>query len=301
VKKPDVNAYSAAYIAQRRTVTLKRGVRKGVSLALMSLVGIVLVFPYFYMLMKSLMTPEEAASFTIKLFPSKPQFANYAQVFNDPAYFKALLNSIGTIAYNMFAITASASLSAFAFAKLEWKFKGIVWALMMSTMLIPGTITQIALFVMYKNFGWLNTFYPMTIPNLFGGGAFNIFLLCQFMRGVPRELEESAKIDGLSTFGIFLRIVMPLCTPVLMYVMVSVFIGGWGDYYGPLVFMPSSDAPKTLPYLLYMNTIGSDSMGVDKANIRMASGVLMTIVPLILFALFQKQLIEGIAFSGLKG
>ena len=285
-------------LLRRRT---ERVVSKVCRYFFMTLIGLIFVFPYFYMVMKSLMTAEEASSFTIIIFPSVPQFSNYAQVFTDPEYVTATLNSVGIIVFNIFAITFSASLSAFAFSKLKWTGRSLVWAIMLGTLLIPGTITQIALFVLYTKLNWLNTFYPLTVPNLFGGGAFNIFLLCQFMRGIPRDLEEAAKVDGFSTFRIYWNIVIPLCKPVLIYVMVTVFMSGWGDYYGPLVYLPSSSAPKTLPYLLYMNTIGSDSMGVDMANIRMAAGTLMTIVPLLLFAFFQKQLIEGVALTGLKG
>jgi multiple sugar transport system permease protein len=288
-------------LGRNNAAKARRSVSSAFGLLIKILIGAVLVFPYFYMACKSLMTPEEASSFTTVLLPKTPQFANYARVFTDSAYIKATFNSAWVIGFNMLAMTATASLAAFAFAKLKWKFKGLVWAVMMSTLLIPGTITQISLFVMYKNFGWLNTFAPMTVPNLFGGGAFNIFLIRQFMMGTPKDLESAAKIDGLSTFGIYLKIVMPLCAPVLVYVMISVFLSGWGDYYGPLVFMPSSDAPKTLPYLLYMNTLGSDSMGIDKSSVRMAAGVFMTVVPLIVFAFFQKKLIEGVTLGAVKG
>ena len=166
-------------------------------------------------------------------------------------------------------------------------------------MMLPSAVTQLPLYIIYSKLGFLNTILPFTIPNLFGGGAVYIFLIRQFMMGIPNELENAAKIDGANAFVRYSRIVVPLCKPVLIYVMVQVFLAYWGDYYGPLVYCTSATAPKTLALVLY-NFITDNSQGT-KVNILMAGAVFMSVIPTILFGIFQKQLIEGVTMGSLKG
>lgn len=262
-------------------------------------IAVILVFPYFYMVMKSLMTSEEVVG-PVKLFPAVAQWSNYISLFTENEYFKATLNSLYVIGFNVIAIPLSASLIAFSFAKLEWKGKKLMFALMMATMMLPATVTQIPLFIMYSKIGWIDTLAPFTIPNLFGGGAFYIFLIRQFMMGIPRDMTDAAKIDGATTMGIFWKIILPLCKPVLVYLMVTVFINNWGDFYGPLLYMSSSEAPRTLAYLIFLKSTEANA-ATQMANMRMAGGVFMTIIPAILFLIFQKQLIEGVTLTGSKG
>lgn len=174
-----------------------------------------------------------------------------------------------------------------------------MFAAMLGTMMLPSAVTQLPLYIIYSKLGFLNTILPFTIPNLFGGGAVYIFLIRQFMMGIPNELENAAKIDGANAFVRYSRIVVPLCKPVLIYVMVQVFLAYWGDYYGPLVYCTSATAPKTLALVLY-NFITDNSQGT-KVNILMAGAVFMSVIPTILFGIFQKQLIEGVTMGSLKG
>lgn len=266
---------------------------------LLIVIALILVFPYFYMVMKSLMTTEEVVG-PVKLFPKSPQFVNYAKIITQGEYFKATLNSLYIIGFNIIAIPLSASLIAFSFAKLHWKGKNVMFALMLGTMMLPATVTQIPLYVMYSRMGWIDTLLPFTIPNLFGGGAFFVFLIRQFMMGIPKDIEDAARIDGASTFRIYWNIVLPLCKPVLIYLMVTIFITNWGDFYGPLIYMSSSEAPRTLAYLVFLESTETNA-ATQMAHMRMAGGVFMTIVPVILFSFFQKQLIEGVTLTGLKG
>jgi multiple sugar transport system permease protein len=266
----------------------------------MIIIGIILIFPYFYMVMKSLMSSEEVVG-PVKLFPNKLMLSNYVDLFtSNNKYLKAALNSLYIILFNIIAVPLSASIIAFSFAKLKWKGKNLMFALMMSTMMIPPTVTQIPLYIMYTNMGWIDTLLPFTIPNLFGGGAFNIFLIRQFMKGIPKNIEDAARIDGASTFRIYWNIILPLCKPVLIYIMVTIFIVNWGDFYGPLIYMSSSDAPRTLAYVVFLDSTESTAAS-QMAHMRMAGGVFMTIIPGILFMLFQKQLIEGVTMTGSKG
>ncbi|MCF0112448.1 MAG: carbohydrate ABC transporter permease [Bacilli bacterium] len=269
-------------------------------LALMILIGVVLIFPYFYMVMKSLMSEEEVIDPSFRVFPAVPQWDNYVKLFSENEYFRATLNSLFVIVFNILATCFSATLIAYSFAKLQWRGKNIMFALMMFTMMLPGIATQIPLYVMYAKMGWIDTLWPLTIPNLFGGGASYIFLLRQYMMGIPHDMEDAAKVDGASPWRIYWNIILPNCKPILIYIAVTIFMTNWGDYYGPLVFMTSSDAPVTLAYLIFKKATEADG-ATRFAAIRMAGGVFMTIFPALIFGIFQRQLTDGVLTAGKKG
>lgn len=269
-------------------------------LLVMISIGIVLVFPYFYMVSKSLMDSSEVMDPTVPLLPARAQFVNYLRMFTENGYLKALGNSLIVIVFNIIATCFSASLIAYSFAKLHWVGKKVMFILMMFTMMLPGVATQIPLYVMYSNWGWIDTLLPLTLPNLFGGGAAYIFLLRQYMMGIPNDMLDAAKADGANEFKIFWHIILPNCKPILIYIAVTILMTNWGDFYGPLVFMTSSDAPYTLAYLVFKNSTEGDS-AAQLANIRMAAGVFMTLVPAAVFGIFQKQLTDGVLTAGMKG
>jgi len=266
---------------------------------LMTLLAVVLLAPYAYMVSKSLMTSDEVVDPTLRLLPDSPQFLNYAKLFKDEGYLKGFLHTFIIVGSNCIIIPLSASLIAFSFAKLKWVGRKFMFAAMLGTMMLPGVVTQLSLYVMYVNFKWIDTLYPFIIPNFFGGGALYIFLIRQFMMGIPKDMDNAAKIDGATAIVRYWSIVLPLCKPVLIYVIVNVFISYWGDYYGPYVYMRASDAPKTLAQVVFENSMERDAATYN-ANMRMCGGVIMSIVPAILFAIFQKQLIEGVVMTGLK-
>lgn len=269
-------------------------------LVIMTIIGIILIFPYFFMVSKSLMTSTEVLDPTVPIFPSSPQFSNYFKLFTESGYARALLNSLIVIVFNILATTLSASLIAFSFAKLKWVGRNVMFALMMFTMMLPAVATQIPLYVMYSGWKWIDTLLPLTLPNLFGGGAAYIFLLRQYMMGIPNGMIDAARADGASWFSIYWRLILPNCKPILIYIAVTILMTNWGDFYGPLVFMTSDNAPYTLAYLIFKNSTEGDA-AAQLANIRMAGGVFMTIVPAIVFGIFQKQLTDGVLTAGMKG
>ena len=279
--------------ARRKTLCLKI-----VLYAIMAAIAVMLLFPYFYMIVKSLMTADEVDNPYGSFFPEVPQFSNYITVFRTGGYGEGFLWTMVIIAFNLIAVPFSATLIGYSFAKCRWMGRGVMFSVMLGTMMLPSAVTQLPLYIIYSKIGFLNTILPFTVPNLFGGGAVYIFLIVQFMRGIPNEIENAAKIDGANAFLRYSLIVLPLCKPILIYVMVQVFLAYWGDYYGPLVYLTSSTAPKTLALVLY-NFITDNSSGT-KVNILMAGAVFMSVIPTILFAVFQRQLIEGVTMSGLK-
>lgn len=284
---------------------------------LMTILAVILLVPYVYMINRSLMTAENA-KYSFDFFTKDWQFSNFKTLFYDEtaiggsanprAYLDGLKYTMIIIAFNLVAVPFSSSLIAYSFAKLRWKGRNTMFFLMLGTMMLPAAVTQLPLYVMYSKsgifgnggFNWLDTIYPFTIPNLFGGGAIYIFLMRQYMLGIPKDFDDAAKIDGANTFQRYFFITIPLCQPVILYVMSQVFISYWGDYYGPMVYCDGGEL-RTLAQVVYYSTNSTDQVGTIKDNIVMAGAVFMSIIPTIIFAIFQKQLIDGVAMSGIKG
>lgn len=305
-------------IEQLRTKARRKAIAlNSVQYVFMTILAVVLLVPYVYMINRSLMTAENA-KYSFDFFTKDWQFSNFVTLFYDTtvesgstnprAYLDGLKYTMIIIGFNLIAVPFSASLIAYSFAKLKWKGRNTMFFLMLGTMMLPAAVTQLPLYVMYSKsgifgnggFNWLDTIYPFTIPNLFGGGAVYIFLMRQYMLGIPKDFDDAAKIDGANTFQRYLFITLPLCQPVILYVMSQVFINYWGDYYGPMVYCDGGEL-RTLAQVVYYSTNSTDRVGSIKDNIVMAGAVFMSIIPTIIFAIFQKQLIEGVAMSGIKG
>lgn len=309
--------YSYGLKPSKKRVSAQTVVSNVILYALMSALAIVLLVPYLYMINRSLMTADNA-KYSYDFFTKDWMFSNFKTLFYDNtvegnsanplAYLSGLKWTVIIIAFNLVAVPLSSSFIAYSFAKLKWTGRNVMFFLMLGTMMLPAAVTQLPLYVMYSQngifgnggFNWLDTIYPFTIPNLFGGGAVYIFLTRQFMLGIPKDFDEAAKIDGANTFQRYLFITLPLCQPVLLYVMSQVFISYWGDYYGPMVYC-DGEKIRTLAQVVYYSTNSTDRVGSIKDNIVMAGAVFMSIIPTIIFAIFQKQLIEGVSMSGIKG
>lgn len=309
--------YSYGLKPSKKRVSAQTVVSNVILYALMTALAIVLLVPYLYMINRSLMTADNA-KYSYDFFTKDWMFSNFKTLFYDNtvegnsanplAYLSGLKWTIIIIAFNLVAVPLSSSFIAYSFAKLKWTGRNVMFFLMLGTMMLPAAVTQLPLYVMYSQngifgnggFNWLDTIYPFTIPNLFGGGAVYIFLTRQFMLGIPKDFDEAAKIDGANTFQRYLFITLPLCQPVLLYVMSQVFISYWGDYYGPMVYC-DGEKIRTLAQIVYYSTNSTDRVGSIKDNIVMAGAVFMSIIPTIIFAIFQKQLIEGVSMSGIKG
>ena len=164
--------------------------------------------------------------------------------------------------------------------------------------MLPSIVTQIPLYVIYSKIQWLGTLLPLIVPCIFGGGVLNVFLIRQYMRGIPDSIMEAATIDGANWFQFYWRFMIPLSRPVIVLVAVQTFMTVWSDFMGPLIYL-NNEKQYTLAVGIY-NKFMSDSGGEFLPNLRMAIGVLMVIPPSILFLFFQKELIEGVALSGMK-
>jgi len=188
------------------------------------------------------------------------------------------------------------SMAAYAFARMEFKFKNFWFAMMLMTLMLPSQVTIIPQYVLFRDLGWINTILPLVVPKFLAVDAFFIFLMVQFFRGIPRELDEAARMDGAGPWRIYWKIMLPLSTPVLVTAAIFTFIWTWDDFFGPLIFLNRmQDYTVTLGLRTFVDSTGeSDFGGLFAMSV-------LSIVPIFLFFLiFQRFLIEGIATTGMK-
>lgn len=266
--------------------------------AVLVFLGLFFLFPLFALLSRSLMTDNEIIRENL-IWSKHPSFAAYARVFNLKSVYW-IFNTVAIAVINIIGITLSSSLCAYGFAKLRFPGKDLVFSVTLATLMLPSICMQIPLYVIYSDFEWIGTWYPMIIPGFFGGGAINIFLMRQFMKGIPDQLGEAAKIDGASKLRIYWQIILPLCIPILAFTMVNTFLGIWNDFMNPLMYLGSNERLYTISFGLYIDFMMSGANN-PLANVQMAGGLLMLIPCAIIFFFFQKLLIEGVTMSGIKG
>jgi ABC-type glycerol-3-phosphate transport system permease component len=190
----------------------------------------------------------------------------------------------------------SASLAAYAFARLRFRFKNVLFVIFLATMMVPSQVTLIPTFILFRAIGWVNTLYPLTVPAFFGS-AFGMFLLRQFFLSLPRELFEAAVIDGASPPYMYWRLAMPLAKPALATFGVFVFMGTWNDLITPVIYLNDMDKMTLTVVLAQLN----NGFGADYTAHTMA-GAVLSVLPLVLaFVLAQRYFVQGITLTGLKG
>ena len=281
-----------------KTLTNKQRtmIQNGIATAIISLVVVMLMFPFFVMLVRSFMTEDEIYNFP-KLLPEGLAFENYY----DATYFQSFIkwggNTLTVVVLNIIGTIISAFLCAYGFAKVRFKFKALIFGATMASTMLPSITLRIPLYLMYAEWGWLDgTLKPLIVPAFFGGGALNIFLIMQFIKGIPNSTLESARIDGANELRCLFSIVMPSCLPIMALISVNTFLGVWNDYSSSLIYLSNSEEKWTLALGFYKTSLDP----VFRENKQMAMGVLMCIPSLIIFGFSQKLLIEGVSISGMK-
>lgn len=286
------------FVAKRKTKKVKQAVRYVINYIFYIAIAVVFLFPIYCLLIKSVM-PDEQLLQMPSLWPDHLNLKPYLDALS-PEYLKYLSNTLLVCGANILGVCISAPLCAYGLAKVHFKGKNFVFGLIMATVLLPGTVTSIPLYSIYLNLGWTGTLLPLTVPVWFGGGAMNIFLIRQFIKGIPDSYSEAAIIDGASTFKIYRSIILPLIKPILTYLAVMTFIGQWNDFQSPLMYVSSNQDKWTLSLALYQNF--ADALNAQNLpNVQMAVGVIMMIPCVLLYAFFQKELVEGVSAVGVKG
>lgn len=253
-------------------------------------IGLILIIPFLYMVSISLASPESTSKMLFSVIPKEFCYQNYIDVFKDKRIMKWLLNSVIIVAGSVIGQVLVSSYVAYGFARLKAKRKNLIFMILLATMMIPSQITMIPQFLIFTKLKWINTFLPIIIPNFFGG-AYNIFLVRQFIMRIPLSLDEAAKIDGLNHFGIYRKIVLPLISPVLVAVGIFTFNYNWGAFMEPLIYI--NDVGK-MPLALGVEILkATQNVGaLPKWNIVMVASMLLTIPMLLLFLFGQKYVFE---------
>src|SRR5680860_1488464 len=197
-----------------------------------------MLVPFFWMLSTSLKERGRVFAYPIQWIPHPVVWANYVYIMVKWPFWRYMLNSAFVAGLTIIGSLISCTLVAYAFARLKNRVSRPLFLLMLSTMMLPGQVTVIPLFILYRNLGWIDTFAPLIVPAFFGN-AFYIFLLRQFFMTVPRELEDAARIDGCGTWGVLRHVILPMSTPALAAVAIFAFMASWNDFYGPLLFVAS--------------------------------------------------------------
>lgn len=263
-------------------------------------VALLMVYPIVWTIVSSIKPEAEIFRKASSLLPSEFIWENYAagwKGFGNTGFDVFFKNSTIITVMVVIGSVISSTIVAFGFARLQFRFKKLLFACLMVTIMLPSQVTLIPQYILFDRLGWVNTFLPLIVPAFLGGTPFFIFLLIQFIRGIPRELDEAAVIDGCSKFGIFWRIILPLCMPALVTVAIFAFMWTWDDFLTPLIYLNDIS--------LYTLSLGlkmfADPSSVSAWGPLFAMSALSLLPQLLVFLFFQKYLVEGISTTGLKG
>ena len=281
----------------------KRGERWMVHLGLLFL-SIGFILPFVWMVSTSLKSLDQTMSFPPEFIPRPALPVNYWLALTSPKMDFPLFtrNTLIIALFTVMGTVVSSAIVAYGFAKVSFKGRGVLFGIMLATMMVPFPVMMVSLFAIFRWLSehtpvqWMGTFKPLWVPAWFGS-AFNIFLLRQFFVTIPDELSESARLDGCSDWSIFLRIILPLSRPALAVVALFTFMGVWNDFLGPLVYL---QYPQQYTLALGLQNFQSQQGGTEW-NILMAASVLVLLPVVILFFLAQRTFIQGIATTGMKG
>ncbi len=250
--------------------------------------------PLLVMVSGSLKSPSEIQAQPNRLIPETWHFENYALAVEAMPFWQYLSNTLVLCVGSVIGTVLSCSMAAYAFAKLRWFGRDWLFAVLIGTMLLPWHVTMIPRFLLLREVGLYNTLGALIVPT-FLGDAFSIFLLRQFFRTIPEEISEAARIDGLSEWGIFWRLIMPMSTPALVTVGLFQFVAAWNDFSGPLLFLSNKDR---FPLAYGLEQFVSSYS--DQTHLLLAAATLFTLPIVVLFFFAQKTFLRGIATTGLK-
>ncbi|MBM7570679.1 carbohydrate ABC transporter permease [Aquibacillus albus] len=257
--------------------------------------ALVMCVPFFWMLSTSLKPPGAIFKLPPQFIPEEIIWENYIRVFTESDIIRGFVNTLIIIipatAVGLFA----AALAAFGFAKLNYPGRDKIFFCLIATMMLPGIVTMVPQFIVFRDLGWLDTFKPLMIPAMFGV-PIAVFFLRQFFMTIPTDLIDAAKIDGLSYFGIFLKIIVPLGRPALVTQGILGLLAGYNDFMGPLIYLNSPEN-----FTLQLVLASFRGYYTSEWGLIMAGSVIALVPTVIAFFFAQKQFIEGITMTGLKG
>ncbi|EPY05884.1 binding-protein-dependent transport systems inner membrane component [Paenibacillus alvei TS-15] len=263
--------------------------------AVLILFSFLFLFPFLWLVMTSLKTPDEIFQLPPNLLPDTFQWSNYAAALETIPFARYMTNTLIICAVNIAGQLFAAPLVAYSISRIPWKGRGIIFSIVVATMILPAQVQLIPQYIIFTKLGWVNTIFPLTIGAFFGAPFF-IFLLRQFLMGIPTELSEAAKIDGASEIRIYIRIILPILKPALVTVALFSFVWSYVDFMGPLIYL--NDSAK------WTITLGLQGFQQDHGaqwEKLMAASTIMTLPMIVLYFFGQKYFMQsGSALTGFK-
>ncbi len=290
---------AAAVYSQPGGAVRRKSIRIAVRalLYLLALAGsAVMLLPQVWMLRSSLMNINQIFIFPPVWIPKPWEFGNYPKVFHTVPFFHYFQNTLTILVPSVVGTVVTASLAAYGFARLRWPGRDLVFGILMTTLMMPYAVTLIPTFLIWSHLGLVNTFWPLIVPSWFGGHIFYIFLLRQFFRGIPRDLDEAALIDGANPLQILWDIILPLSRPALISVIIFSALYSWNDFLQPLIYL--NDDRK---FTVALGLAQFRGLYNSEWHLLMAASVLVVAPVLALFIVAQRYFVEGIALTGIKG
>ena len=278
------------------SMKVAHAVERVVGLSLLVALSCLFMVPLVITIGDSLKSFTEVYAVPRVWIPHPARFVNFAQIFRMLPFHRFIFNTVCITALALTGSVCSSCIVGYSFARLRWPFRDFLFVVLLSTIMLPPQVTMIPVFILFNKIGWVDTWLPLTVPPYFGGGVFAIFLMRQFFKTIPVDLEDAARIDGCSTFRIFATIMVPLSKPAIATICVLGFVGCWNDFEGPLIYL--SDYVK---YPLSMGIYMFKSADSMFANYVMAASLVSVIPVLIIFFSAQQYFIKGIVLTGIKG
>lgn len=278
---------------------LKKGFRLTATHLFIIALGLVMLYPVVWMILSSF-KPNNMIFSDTSLWPKAFTTENYIKGWHGYAgtsFARFFGNSLLICGISVVATVASSTMAAYAFGRLEFTLKGLWFGIMMVSIMLPSHVTTIPRYMLYNSFGWVGTYLPILIPKFLAADAFFVFLLVQFIRGLPKELDEAATIDGCSRTGIFFRIILPLVGPSMVTTALFTFLWTWDDFFNQLLYLTT---PETYTVSLGLRSF-VDASGESNWGSVLAMSTLSMIPSFILFFTLQKYFVRGIATTGIKG
>lgn len=297
--------YTAEPQPLRRRSVRRSSIGKRIAIYAVLLAGVVVfAFPFYWLVTTSLKPESDVFRFPPDFLPSSLNWRNYPQALQKFPFLRSLGNTLIIVVGVELGRLFCVPLAAYAFARIRFPLRNLWFILVLSTMMLPYYVTLIPQYLVFRDLGWLNTFYPLTVPSFFGvGGGFFIFMLRQFYLSIPKEYDDAAMVDGCGRLRIFWYIILPQSKPALMALAIFTFLGEWNDYFGPLIYL--TDSHKfTLALSLQLWQVQQQSgLGYKPQpyNHVMAIATLITLVPVIIFFFTQRYFLRGLVVSGIQG
>ncbi|NLJ85067.1 MAG: carbohydrate ABC transporter permease [Firmicutes bacterium] len=275
--------------AQRNTLN------KLIGYIVLTVLGIAFFLPFAWMLSTALKAEGYVFAFPPQWIPNPVQWSNFVECMRVVPFGHYLLNTALITGISLVGMLVSSTLVAYSFAKLRWPGRDIMFVILLSTMMLPGQVTMIPIYIMFNRMGWVDTWLPLTVPAFFGSPFF-IFLLRQFFMSIPTELMEAAKIDGCSNFRIYSNIMVPLAKPAIATVAILHFLWTWNDFMSPLLYINSPEK-----YTVSLGLQAFQTQYTTNYRLMMAASLIALAPCLLLFFFGQKYFVQGVIMTGIKG